>query len=158
MREGLLLILPPLLPPAILTMATLAMATLTLAILTRWASLLPPAHDQTTELQQVLQELTPPPAACAECRHEEKADGEAEEAMEVAGAEGVGEVAPAEVLADVAEGGGAGADGGCAHGGASVPAVKTGEVGEEDEAALHGRITALFEQLLVVFAEPDGSL
>ena len=76
---------------------------------------------------------------------------EAKEAKGVAGgAEVVGRVASAEVLADAAAGGGAGAEGGCA----SVPAVKTGlatdEAGEEDEAALHGRITSLFEQLLVV--------
>ena len=72
---------------------------------------------------------------------------EAEEAKEVAGGtEVVGGVASVEVLADAAAGGGAGAEGGCA----SVPAVKTDEVGEEDEARLHGRITSLFEQLLVV--------
>ena len=149
-------------------MATLALATLTLALLTRWASLLPPAHEQTTELQQVLQELAPPPAACAECLREEKAEGEGEETEEAkeakeaeeakeakeakgakgvaGGAEVVGRVASAEVLADAAAGGGAGAEAGCA----SVPAVKTDEAGEEDEAALHGRITSLFEQLLVV--------
>ena len=151
--RGYYLLWASLLPTAILTMATLALATLTLALLTRWASLLPPAHEQTTELQQVLQELAPPPAACAECLREEKAEGEGEETEEAkeakgvaGGAEVVGRVASAEVLADAAAGGGAGAEAGCA----SVPAVKTDEAGEEDEAALHGRITSLFEQLLVV--------
>ena len=110
----------------------------------------------------MLQELAPPPAACAECLREEKAEGEGEETEEAkeakeakeaeeakgvaGGAEVVGRVASAEVLADAAAGGGAGAEAGCA----SVPAVKTDEAGEEDEAALHGRITSLFEQLLVV--------
>ena len=151
--RGYYLLWASLLPTAILTMATLALATLTLALLTRWASLLPPAHEQTTELQQVLQELAPPPAACAECLREEKAEGEGEETEEAkeakgvaGGAEVVGRMASAEVLADAAAGGGAGAEAGCA----SVPAVKTDEAGEEDEAALHGRITSLFEQLLVV--------
>ena len=151
--RGYYLLWASLLPTAILTMATLALATLTLALLTRWASLLPPAHEQTTELQQVLQELAPPPAACAECLREEKAEGEGEETEEAkeakgvaGGAEVVGRVASAEVLADAAAGGGAGAEAGCA----SVPAIKTDEAGEEDEAALHGRITSLFEQLLVV--------
>ena len=160
--RGYYLLWASLLPTAILTMATLVLATFTLALLTRWASLLPPAHEQTTELQQVLQELAPPPAACAECLREEKAEGEGEETEEAkeakeakeaeeakgvaGGAEVVGRVASAEVLADAAAGGGAGAEAGCA----SVPAVKTDEAGEEDEAALHGRITSLFEQLLVV--------
>ena len=157
--RGYYLLWASLLPTAILTMATLALATLTLALLTRWASLLPPAHEQTTELQQVLQELAPPPAACAECLREEKAEGEGEETEEAkevkeateakgvaGGAEVVGRVASAEVLDDAAAGGGAGAEAGCA----SVPAIKTDEAGEEDEAALHGRITSLFEQLRVV--------
>ena len=125
-------------------------------LLTRWASLLPPTHEQPSELQLLLQELAPPPAACAG-----KAEGEAEEAEEEAGdaeaaeaaeeAEVVGRVASAEVLAGAAAGDAAGSEGGCSHGRASVPAVKTvTDEGEEDEAALHSRITSLFEQLLVV--------
>ena len=128
-------------------------------LLTRWASLLPPEHEQPSELQLLLQELAPPPAACAG-----KAEGEAEEAEEEAEeaeeaeaaevaeeAEVVGRVASAEVLAGAAAGDAAGSEGGCSHGRASVPAVKTvTDEGEEDEAALHSRITSLFEQLLVV--------
>ena len=134
-----------LLPPAIL-----AIASLLRLLLTRWASLLPPTHEQPSELQLLLQELAPPPAACAG-----KAEGEAEEAEEEAGeaeeAEVVGRVASAEVLAGAAAGDAAGSEGGCSHGRASVPAVKTvTDEGEEDEAALHSRITSLFEQLLVV--------
>ena len=140
-----------LLPPAIL-----AMASLLRLLLTRWASLLPPEREQPSELQLLLQELAPPPAACAG-----KAEGEAEEAEEEAGdaeaaeaaeeAEVVGRVASAEVLAGAAAGDAAGSEGGCSHGRASVPAVKTvTDEGEEDEAALHSRITSLFEQLLVV--------
>ena len=134
-----------LLPPAIL-----AIASLLRLLLTRWASLIPPEHEQPSELQLLLQELAPPPAACAG-----KAEGEAEEAEEEAGeaeeAEVVGRVASAEVLAGAAAGDAAGSEGGCSHGRASVPAVKTvTDEGEEDEAALHSRITSLFEQLLVV--------
>ena len=134
-----------LLPPAIL-----AIASLLRLLLTRWASLLPPEREQPSELQLLLQELAPPPAACAG-----KAEGEAEEAEEEAGeaeeAEVVGRVASAEVLAGAAAGDAAGSEGGCSHGRASVPAVKTvTDEGEEDEAALHSRITSLFEQLLVV--------
>ena len=63
----------------------------------------------------------------------------------------MGRVASAEVLAGAAAGDSAGSEGGCSHGRASVPAVKTvTDEGEEDEAALHSRITSLFEQLLVV--------
>ena len=124
-----------LLPPAIL-----AIASLLRLLLTRWASLLPPEREQPSELQLLLQELAPPPAACAG-----KAEGEAEEA------EVVGRVASAEVLAGAAAGDAAGSEGGCSHGRTSVPAVKTvTDEGEEDEAALHSRITSLFEQLLVV--------
>ena len=141
-------------------------------LLTRWASLLPPEHEQPSELQLLLQELAPPPAACADL-HDAKAEGEAEEAEEEAEeaeeaeaaeaaeeaeaaevaeeAEVVGRVASAEVLAGAAAGDAAGSEGGCSHGRASVPAVKTvTDEGEEDEAALHSRITSLFEQLLVV--------
>ena len=126
-------------------------------LLTRWASLLPPEHEQPSELQLLLQELAPPPAACADL-HDAKAEGEAEEAEEEAGeaeeaeeAEVVGRVASAEVLAGAAAGDAAGSEGGCSHGRASVPAVKTvTDEGEEDEAVLHSRITSLFEQLLVV--------
>ena len=125
-------------------------------LLTRWASLLPPEHEQPSELQLLLQELAPPPAACAG-----KAEAEEAEAAEEAGAAGaaeaaeeaevVGRVASAEVLAGAAAGDAAGSEGGCSHGRASVPAVKTvTDEGEEDEAALHSRITSLFEQLLVV--------
>ena len=129
------------------------MASLLRLLLTRWASLLPPEREQPSELQLLLQELAPPPAACAG-----KAEGEAEEAEEEAGdaeaaeeAEVVGRVASAEVLAGAAAGDAAGSEGGCSHGRASVPAVKTvTDEGEEDEAALHSRITSLFEQLLVV--------
>ena len=138
------------------------MASLLRLLLTRWASLLPPEREQPSELQLLLQELAPPPAACAG-----KAEGEAEEAeeeaeaAEAAGAaeaaeaaeeaEVVGRVASAEVLAGAAAGDAAGSEGGCSHGRASVPAVKTvTDEGEEDEAALHSRITSLFEQLLVV--------
>ena len=132
------------------------MASLLRLLLTRWASLLPPEREQPSELQLLLQELAPPPAACAG-----KAEGEAEEAEEEAGeaeaaeaaeeAEVVGRVASAEVLAGAAAGDAAGSEGGCSHGHASVPAVKTvTDEGEEDEAALHSRITSLFEQLLVV--------
>ena len=53
-------------------------------LLTRWASLLPPEHEQPSELQLLLQELAPPPAACAEHLHDAKAEGEAEEAEEEA--------------------------------------------------------------------------
>ena len=126
---------------------------------------MPPEREQPSELQLLLQELAPPPAACAG-----KAEGEAEEAEEEAGeaeaaeaageaeaaeaaeeAEVVGRVASAEVLAGAAAGDAAGSEGGCSHGRASVPAVKTvTDEGEEDEAALHSRITSLFEQLLVV--------
>ena len=117
---------------------------------------MPPEREQPSELQLLLQELAPPPAACAG-----KAEGEAEEAAEAAGeaeaaeaaeeAEVVGRVASAEVLAGAAAGDAAGSEGGCSHGRASVPAVKTvTDEGEEDEAALHSRITSLFEQLLVV--------
>ena len=151
-----------LLPPAIL-----AMASLLRLLLTRWASLLPPEREQPSELQLLLQELAPPPAACAEHLYDAKAEGEAEEAEEEAEeaeeaeaaeaaevteeAEGVGRVASAEVLAGAAAGDAAGSEGGCSHGRASVPAVKTvTDEGEEDEAALHSRITSLFEQLLVV--------
>ena len=114
---------------------------------------MPPEREQPSELQLLLQELAPPPAACAG-----KAEGEAEEAEEEAGeaeeaeeAEVVGRVASAEVLAGAAAGDAACSEGGCSHGRASVPAVKTvTDEGEEDEAALHSRITSLFEQLLVV--------
>ena len=121
---------------------------------------MPPEREQPSELQLLLQELAPPPAACAG-----KAEGEAEEAEEEAEeeageaeaaeaaeeAEVVGRVASAEVLAGAAAGDAAGSEGGCSHGRASVPAVKTvTDEGEEDEAALHSRITSLFEQLLVV--------
>jgi len=132
------------------------MASLLRLLLTRWASLLPPEREQPSELQLLLQELAPPPAACAG-----KAEGEAEEAEEEAGeaeaaeaaeeAEVVGRVASAEVLAGAAAGDAAGSEGGCSHGRPSVPAVETvTDEGEEDEAALHSRITSLFEQLLVV--------
>ena len=147
------------------------MASLLRLLLTRWASLLPPEREQPSQLQLLLQELAPPPAACAG-----KAEGEAEEAEEEAGeaeeaggaaeaeeaeeaeaaevaeeAEVVGRVASAEVLAGASAGDAAGSEGGCSHGRASVPAVKTvTDEGEEDEAALHSRITSLFEQLLVV--------
>ena len=123
---------------------------------------MPPEREQPSELQLLLQELAPPPAACAG-----KAEGEAEEAEEEAEeaeeaeaadaaevteeAEVVGRVASAEVLAGAAAGDAAGSEGGCSHGRALVPAVKTvTDEGEEDEAALHSRITSLFEQLLVV--------
>ena len=136
-------------------------------LLTRWASLLPPEHEQPSELQLLLQELAPPPAASAEHFDDAKAEGEAEEAEEEAEeaeeaeaadaaevteeAEVVGRVASAEVLAGAAAGDAAGSEGGCSHGRALVPAVKTvTDEGEEDEAALHSRITSLFEQLLVV--------
>ena len=128
------------------------MASLLRLLLTRWASLLPPEREQPSQLQLLLQELAPPPAACAG-----KAEGEAEEAEEAEAAEVaeeaevVGRVASAEVLAGAAAGDAAGSEGGCSHGRASVPAVKTvTDEGEEDEAALHSRITSLFEQLLVV--------
>ena len=124
---------------------------------------MPPEREQPSELQLLLQELAPPPAACADL-HDAKAEGEAEEAEEEAEeaeeaeaaevaeeAEVVGRVASAEVLAGAAAGDAAGSEGGCSHGRASVPAVKTvTDEGEEDEAALHSRITSLFEQLLVV--------
>ena len=124
-------------------------------LLTRWASLLPPEHEQPSELQLLLQELAPPPAASAEHFDDAKAEGEAveaeEEAEEAEEAEVVGRVASAEVLAGAAAGDAAGSEGGCSHGRALVPAVKTvTDEGEEDEAALHSRITSLFEQLLVV--------
>ena len=128
------------------------MASLLRLLLTRWASLLPPEREQPSQLQLLLQELAPPPAACAG-----KAEGEAEEAEEAEAAEVaeeaevVGRVASAEVLAGASAGDAAGSEGGCSHGRASVPAVKTvTDEGEEDEAALHSRITSLFEQLLVV--------
>ena len=122
---------------------------------------MPPEREQPSELQLLLQELAPPPAASAEHFDDSKAEGEAEEAEEEAGeaeaaeaaeeAEVVGRVASAEVLAGAAAGDAAGSEGGCSHGRASVPAVKTvTDEGEEDEAALHSRITSLFEQLLVV--------
>jgi hypothetical protein len=139
-------------------------------LLPRWASLLPPEREQPSGLQQLLRELVPPPAACAEHLHDAKAEGEAEEEAEEAEeaeaaetaeeveaaeaaeeAEVMGRVASAEVLAGAAAGDAAGSEGGCAHARASVPAVKpVTDEGEEDEAALHSRITSLFEQLLVV--------
>ena len=71
------------------------MASLLRLLLTRWASLLPPEREQPSQLQLLLQELAPPPAACAG-----KAEGEAEEAEEEAGeAEEAGGAAEAEEAA-----------------------------------------------------------
>ena len=75
------------------------MASLLRLLLTRWASLLPPEREQPSQLQLLLQELAPPPAACAG-----KAEGEAEEAEEEAGeAEEAGGAAEAEEAAAAQE-------------------------------------------------------